>query len=445
MLFDVFAVTVLAFLGGSVLMVVRDRFTQSELTILWLSLAAHIGSMFAQQAITFGYYGGGDMYAYSEGGREIADAILREPGTFVPLTVQLLLQQDVVFPFFILGAGASTGSMVAVTGFIDLFTGSSLWGSAMVVTLWAFFGKVLLYVAFRQWFRPSTRFRIQIAMLLVPSVVFWSSAILKESVAVGAIGIMVFGLVRVLQRALLRGLPLMLFGALVVALIKPYILFPFSVAAGIWFLTHRSQQRQVEIVIKPVFVVLGLAVAVGGFIALSSLFPRYSLDNFNDETSRLQEVGIRVGGGSTYTLSTTEHRSAVDQVLLAPLALFTSLFRPLPPEVRNVLMGMNSVETLIIFIYALRAIWNRSWRWAWATVRNSPPLLFCVTFVILLGIGVGLACTNLGSLSRYRMPLVPFFAMVLLVLTAREAGTITTPSILEPASPQPQPLPGRLA
>jgi hypothetical protein len=437
--FDVLAVIVLTAVAGAVLMIVRDRFTQSELSVLWLSFGAHVAAMFAQQAISLGHYEGGDMYSYALGGAQIADAITREPTSFLPLTLRLLFQQETAFPFFILGEGSSTGSMVALTGLCDLFTGSSLWGTALVFTFWAFFGKVLLYTAFRQWFHPSLRSRLQVGVFLVPSVIFWSSAIMKESVAIGAIGIVTFGIVRMLRRRVPSGLALAVFGAFVIGLIKPYILFPLTIATGIWFVTHRAWSRSVRIVVRPLYVVLGLAVAVGGAVAVNELFPKYSFDNFNDESTRLQEVGLRIGGGSTYTLSGTEHRTAVDQVLLSPLALFTALFRPLPPEVRNPFMGLNSIETLIIFIFALRAVWQRSWRWAWGVVRDTPPLMFCIVFVVLLGIGVGLTCTNMGTLSRYRMPLVPFLTMMLLMLTVKDPKLVSAAALApSPASPLPR-------
>jgi hypothetical protein len=47
---------------------------------------------------------------------------------------------------------------------------------------------------------------------------------------------------------------------------------------------------------------------------------------------------------------------------------------------------------------------------------EDPFLVFCVVFVIAFGIAVGLTSTNLGTLSRYRSPLLPFFVVLLLVL-----------------------------
>jgi hypothetical protein len=50
---------------------------------------------------------------------------------------------------------------------------------------------------------------------------------------------------------------------------------------------------------------------------------------------------------------------------------------------------------------------------------RSPFLVSSVVFILVFGVGVGLATRNLGSLSRYRMPMMPFYATTLLVLRRR--------------------------
>jgi hypothetical protein len=48
--------------------------------------------------------------------------------------------------------------------------------------------------------------------------------------------------------------------------------------------------------------------------------------------------------------------------------------------------------------------------------------------VLLFGTGVGLATTNLGTLMRYRMPLIPFFAMLLVALLQRSRQSVAVPA-----------------
>jgi hypothetical protein len=47
-------------------------------------------------------------------------------------------------------------------------------------------------------------------------------------------------------------------------------------------------------------------------------------------------------------------------------------------------------------------------------------MLLCLVFAVVLGLGTGLATANLGSLSRYRAPMVPYLATFLVVVRRRE-------------------------
>lgn len=60
-------------------------------------------------------------------------------------------------------------------------------------------------------------------------------------------------------------------------------------------------------------------------------------------------------------------------------------------------------------------------------LKGSPMALTAVAFTCVLGAAVGLASTNLGTLSRYRVPMMPFWALFLALATAKEP-TVTTKS-----------------
>jgi hypothetical protein len=53
-------------------------------------------------------------------------------------------------------------------------------------------------------------------------------------------------------------------------------------------------------------------------------------------------------------------------------------------------------------------------------VNDNPALMFCLAFVLVLALGTGMSTANLGTLSRYRAPMMPFFLLMLLVLREPE-------------------------
>lgn len=62
-------------------------------------------------------------------------------------------------------------------------------------------------------------------------------------------------------------------------------------------------------------------------------------------------------------------------------------------------------------------------------VTANPALMFSIVFVLVLGLGTGLSTANLGTLSRYRAPMMPFFLLLLLVLREPESKTLASPKL----------------
>ncbi len=96
-----------------------------------------------------------------------------------------------------------------------------------------------------------------------------------------------------------------------------------------------------------------------------------------------------------------------------------SLFRPLPFEVSNAAVLLNVVEMLMIMALWVRLLTVRPWRQTLRMITMSPALMFCVSFVLIFGTIVGLSTTNVGTLSRYRVPMMPMYVLLLLILGQR--------------------------
>jgi hypothetical protein len=202
-------------------------------------------------------------------------------------------------------------------------------------------------------------------------------------------------------------------GASPLMLIKPYVLFPVVLAGGAWYYWSRSLERG-RVRIQPARLVVAAALGIGGIVLLGERFPEYSLDNFAEQSAALQELGRQ--GGSAFTLTSETPATLAGQFAYAPAALLTSLFRPFLFEVHNLPSLVNALETTVLTLLFLRLLFTRTFSSVWRQIADSPLLVFCVVFVVGFGIAVGLASSNMGTLSRYRVPLLPFFVVLLLEL-----------------------------
>lgn len=430
---EVLGTIVVLVLSGAFLAAFLRGFTALEQRLMLLSFGAHLAAGVAQVYIAKGLYNGGDNLTYMIEGSLLARAIELDPERFGRLWLDTLLQRPSNESIEILGAGSSTGSMVAITAALALVFRYSLFGACLFVAMIAFFGKFFLYRVFRELFPKSTHTRLLIAVFLVPSVVFWSSGIQKEALVVAAIGPLWLGIHRLLRGHYARG-AVLLIAIIPVALLKAYTLFALVVAGSAWIGLDRLQVRAGgtgPVRVRPIYLLVSAALIYGGVIALGQIYPHYSLDNIGEDLARHQGLGAmttnmmttRGGGGSHYVMGDEGAMSLQKQIVFIPLAAATAFFRPFPFEANNGLAFLASLEVLVLTILLLIVLVRTGPRRAFTILMSNPVLAASIMFAVLLGMGVGLATTNFGSLSRYRMPLMPFYAAVVLLLSRRQLVT----------------------
>lgn len=417
-MFEFITALVLAALGAVVLGLWQSRLPARERGLIWACYGANVFCVGAIIWITANLLGGGDMFGYRRMGRPIAELLRQDFPRYFPDVVRLLLQQSHDLPMYLeIIGGGSTHSMIALSGLLHFATFDSFAAATMVVSVLACSGQLAMYFGLRDFFAPHLHRKVQIAILLVPSVLFWSSGLIKEAVAMIGLGWITFAALKWI-RAETRWwhLVLALLGLPFVVLSKAYLLIPFTAATGIAFYWSRANRPGSSLTTRPLYFFIGVGLAVAGMVVIGELFPRFALTNIAEEAAELQQVGQRVTGDSSYMMGDPTERTLLGQLAFAPLALFTALFRPLIVEIHNVQALVNAVETTVLLGLFVRILYHHGIRRSTKLLFSSPALVFCLVFVLICAVGVGLTTTNLGTLSRYRMPLVPFFVCLLLML-----------------------------
>jgi hypothetical protein len=96
---------------------------------------------------------------------------------------------------------------------------------------------------------------------------------------------------------------------------------------------------------------------------------------------------------------------------LAPQAVNVSLFRPYLWEVNNPLMLLAALESLALLgltIFVIIRARGTIFRWL-----VQPEVLFCLAFSLIFAFSVGVSTYNFGTLSRYKIPLMPFYLVAI--------------------------------
>lgn len=418
-----------------------------EQRILDISFVAHISSAVVLVLLyTFYYTEGGDVTSYHHYGVPVAEALKNDFETIFPETVNVFLHRPHALPLELMGEG-STGTMQMVASYLAVFLGNSIYASGLAIAAASYFSKVLIYRSLKPEFEPRYHRALNVGCLLVPSAIFWTSATLKEPVVMVCLGPLFVAI-----RWAMNGRRIGMATALVivfgggVALIKPYILAVLIAAVGIWVIWSRILERRSALAFKPVYFAVGIALATAAGTILDRFMPMTQERGIAASLTYQRRAAAGDLGGSNFSIETdqvgatdTQGTSYGAQLALAPLALATAFFRPMIIEARSPVQLANAIEATWLLLIFLQLLRKMSPRQLLSDLVATPALMACFAFSIMLAAGVGLSTSNMGTLSRYRAPMMPFFAVVLLVLTekCRERQMM-----VREVSVEPQPLPG---
>lgn len=408
--------------GLAIHIAIARNFTASEAGLLNLSFMAHIISGFSQIFIYTYYYGSGDMTAYRDFGIPIADALRYDFGSTFPEILKLLLQSDDVrLPFENPLGGGATGSMLALTSLLMFALANSYYGATLLIAVLAYISKVLIYTALHPEFAPEQKRAVMIAIMLMPTGVFWSCGLLKEPIVMIFMGPLFLGLRFIIAgRRTIQGALLMAIGTAGVVLFKAYVLLSFGFAASVWLLWARVIRARGAMVVKPFYLISAGVLAVVFFTVADRYLVKRSDAGFSQSMATQRRLSGQVAGDSNFTLERdgdpNHETSLTGEILLAPFALVTALYRPFIFEVRKPMQLLNAFETTWVLWATVQLFRHHRGAGVWAKIKASPALMFCLVFMLILALGTGLSTSNLGALSRYRAPMMPFLGVLLLTL-----------------------------
>jgi len=404
--------------------VIRPRVTDTVTRKYFFpALLLRIGGAIAVGLIYQFYYSGGDTFNYhTNGSRVIWEAFMESPSLGYKLFVG-----DQNYP----GAYAYISRMpfftdrpsflvIQVATIFDLFTFSSYAATAILFAVVSFFGSWLMFQTFYDLY-PRLHKWIAWSIFFIPSVIFWGSGILKDTLTFACVGGILYASYKLFVKKRLRvgNVVLMIVAAATLYKVKIYILLTFLPAMILWaFFENLSQIRNriTRIFAAPIVVVVAAALAGYAGIKAGEDNPRYALNKIA-ETAQVTAYDIRFysgrAAGSGYSLGELDGTFG-SMLKLAPQAIVVTLFRPFLWEVNNPLMLISAVEALI-FLSFLIIVFMRSNFFFLQSVANST-VIFCLGFSLVFAFAVGVSTYNFGTLVRYKIPMLPFFAIALILI-----------------------------
>lgn len=376
------------------------------------------------------YYGkgkpGGDTFNYFQQAGIIVDAFWKSPAAGLELlmahgeyTPKIMEYASRIYWFH----SSTEYFIIKITAFLGLLTGHTYAATAILFAVISYSGVWALYRSFYKFF-PLLHQEFALAVLFIPSVFFWGSGILKDTVTLGALGWATWAIVRIFFER--RGIPVavavLLLALYTIYSIKIYIVLCFLPAAIIWiFLANveHVKSKMMRIMIAPVVLAIAVVLSYFAMARVGEDNTRYSLDNMAETaetTARYLSYIGEVQGGSVYTLGDEFDFSPAGMLRKFPLAVNVTLFRPYLWEVRNPVMLLSALESLATLWLTLLVLYKSGIGQLFKNVMTQPIILFCMIFAVAFSFAVGISTYNFGSLVRYKIPMFPYYIAGLFIL-----------------------------
>ena len=295
--------------------------------------------------------------------------------------------------------------IIRVNMLLNLISLGSYGVHAIVFSFLAFMGLFWIFRFFYQQL-PERKWLIFLAVFAFPSIVFWSSGILKESLIFFFIGLILNCGSYALKgrKPIARTILVLLafFFLFQTRAIIALILFPI-VLGYLW--NHIKPQRRAFL---PYFIML--------FIGLSVLTESERITGKDfygilvEKRMAFEELANNTESNNDM-LSIQYTAEGYSILKSTPIALINSIFRPSPWEAEGPLMWAAALENIPLFLMLILLV-----IYPIPIIEKKNILWFALLFALANLIVVGLTTPILGAISRYRIIGLLFFLIAFIQL-----------------------------
>lgn len=293
---------------------------------------------------------------------------------------------------------------VKILSFFTFISGESYW----IVTLYfSFISFLSSWFFVREMVKlfPTAKILIVIGFLFIPSIAFWSSGVLKDTLSYAALLLVVISILKTSKsvRVSIPEFILTLFAIFILLKIKHYLLITALIFSGLtlcvyFFKKFNNPWKWASLLLPIIF-----------FFSTQFIHPYLKVNRIAQTIFETNQAILKKTDRESHVGIEIENEEWLTIIREAPNALFTGLFRPSFFDNTPPLGLIHKIENFLLLslcIFSLLLL-----------IREKPPIdwgLIVPSFLAIMMLASLLALTtpNLGTLIRYKNVLMPFLFLL---------------------------------
>ena len=389
--------------------------------------------VFAFTLLTEFYFKGGDTSLYYQATKDIRAAVTENPDNFwVALKTQKLSLKSPLFDYFYYDNyeyDITYNYMFSVANFMPprlALIPSYLFGNSylcinLVFAFFALGGIIRLFKTF-YYFYPKLYRELALACLFLPSVCYWSSGLLKDPICLGAVGYITYAFLNVFvkkKKIFISILWILACGA-ILYFVKIYILLVLVLSLLVWQFAEFNKVIENK-TLRSIFAVMTFAGSISISILMLNYFTsmeagqQYQFDkiaeNAEGQRQSFDAISQQTGGSdSHFTISTS------NPVLMVAGGITATFYRPFLWEINSPIVLLAALESSLFLFLTLFLMYKKGIKKFFTLSFSEPRILMCFIFAFVFAVAVGISSANFGALSRYKIPCMPFYLIMIILL-----------------------------
>lgn len=301
-------------------------------------------------------------------------------------------------------------TMIRFNAFVRIFSFGFYHVHTVFICFLSLIGLVSMHKAFAP-LLPGKEKALAIGLFLLPSVLFWGSGVIKESLLMFGLGLFLLQAFKLIEGRWSVGGTVALAIAVILLLVLKFYVLACMLPGLLALLIVKLLKPQRSFWVFAVSV--GLCLLLGA--NLQRIAPDFDLVYlFSVKQKDMYGLAIASNAGSLVHVPRLTG-DVWSFVLAAPVALFNAVLGPSVLLKGGFMAIVPALENAVLIAALLIAIAHRQ------RDRAARPMLwFCTSYCILLLLIIGWTTPVMGALVRYRVPVLPFMALIALLFVDRD-------------------------
>lgn len=313
--------------------------------------------------------------------------------------------------------------MIKLIVALNIFSLGNFITTSFLFSLLAFEGSWSLFRFFNS-INPKLQKYTAFCFLFIPTFVFWTSGIVKESVSVFCLGFITLFLNRiiVLHKSILVGAAIIVALSVLLYNLKSYTIVTYAPVFLYFILKYHIAKSSAHQFIKYALNFIFIAVFTAGIVMFvnsnDKAVQKFQFDAISQtiESQQFQFNRQAEDAGSSFDLGIEFDPSVGGFIRAIPFAITAAFYRPFLWEVKKITSFISAIESLALLLITLYVFIKCRPIFFLGRIFNDPLILFCFLFAFIFGFFCGISTLNFGSLVRYKLPCMPFYVYALALI-----------------------------